>query len=86
MSTKTWRDLPPTEKQIAALGCVGCAVPATRGEAFDLIGRLLGSGEMVKICNGVPVRPDLSIRPNTDITDVCRLFAKIEAEHGDEND
>jgi len=75
----TWRDLPPTQKQVDALQCTGLGIPATRGEASDLIGGLLESGKLVKFVNGVPVVP------NTDITDVSRVFAKIEAEHGNVN-
>lgn len=37
----TWRDLHPTHRQRAVLVDRGYRVPATRGEASDLIGELL---------------------------------------------
>jgi len=70
MSNQTWRELPPTQKQVDALQCTGRDIPATRGETSDLIGRLLKSGELVKMVHGIP------IIPNTNLTGLERMLAR----------
>jgi len=40
-----WRDLPPTPDQKSTLFNLGLGIPATRGEAADLLNRVLSKKE-----------------------------------------
>jgi hypothetical protein len=52
-----WRELPPTPKQATLLRRWGWRVPATRGEASDLIGTRLGDRRERTLARGVTLQP-----------------------------